>query len=114
MSDVSIVAIIFITIYAVIDSVIKRASLHKERMKAMENQVDISNLNLEDTSAKSYKFNALRYGIIAIGLALGVLLGAYLAKLELFSDDMIAYFFSVFLTVGIALVISHYASKEKE
>lgn len=114
MSDVSIVAIIFISIYYLIDSVVKRKALHKERMKAMENHVDISNLNLDDPSSKQYSFNALRYGIIAIGFALGVLLGAFLVKSELFPEDMIAYFFSVFLTVGIALITSHYVSKEKE
>ncbi len=111
------VSVIFISISWLINKVVSRRALHRERIRYIENGGEPKDL-LEDTSrnnqAVSTSFDTLKYGLVAIGLSLGTLLGSILAKFQIVNNEEVSYIFSISLFVGIALVLSHYLIKNKK
>ena len=58
---------------------------------------------------------ALKYGILLISVALGILLGKWLAHTEMFQfEEEAAYFSMIFLFGGLGLVIYHFMAKRME
>ena len=79
-------------------------------MTLMEKGADPSIFNVENTGNKLI---TLKWGLILIGLALGLLLGRILEVYGVFVDaEEVGYFSMLFLFGGIALVISYFIEKK--
>ncbi|MCF8369752.1 MAG: hypothetical protein K9G76_11990 [Bacteroidales bacterium] len=105
LTPVFVLAIIFGTILAIVYLGVRR----KERMAMMEKGVDAS-MFIAPQKKSSY---SLKYGIMLIGIALGILMGKLLATLDAFRfEEEAAYFSMIFLFGGAALVIYHFMAKK--
>jgi len=109
-----VVGIIFTSIVWVIDRVTSRRALHRERLKLIEKEGDLSDLKLEKVDQKLFKSNSLKHGLVAIGLSIGSLIGSLFEQNKVLANDEVGYLFSISLFVGIALIVSHYLSKKEE
>ena len=99
-----IVGIVFSFTYAIVHLFIRR----KERMALIEKG---ANAPLFNTGPKTNVF-ALKFGLLFIGVAIGLLLGSTLVELTTLNDEA-AYFSMVFLFGGIGLVVSHFLEKKE-
>lgn len=105
LTPVLVLAIIFGTILAIVYLGVRR----KERMSMMEKGVDPATFM---TPRKTNNY-ALKYGILLIGIALGILLGKYLASTSLFMyEEEAAYFSMIFLFGGLSLVVYYFMEKK--
>jgi hypothetical protein len=103
LTPIFVLAIIFGFVYGVVQLSIQ----HKERKLLLEKGADPSIFQ----QPKTQKVASLRYGLLLIGIALGIFLGSLMAQ----SSDMpeeAAYFSMVFLFGGIALVASYFMEKK--
>ncbi|WP_116495479.1 DUF6249 domain-containing protein [Balneicella halophila] len=57
---------------------------------------------------------ALRFGLLFIGIALGIIIGAILTKLNLFNDELFAYLTGIFLCGGLGLVVGYLLESKKK
>ncbi|APD07249.1 hypothetical protein UJ101_01738 [Flavobacteriaceae bacterium UJ101] len=106
--------VLFISIAWVINMIIDRRALHKERMLLIEKGGD-SNLLIESKKEKHFFENgSLKYGLVLVGISLGVITGAIFDRIELFESAEIGYFFGVFLFSGIGLILSYYLNKKED
>jgi hypothetical protein len=82
---------------------------NKERMALIEKGVDLSEIyKKKETGSGFFKF-----GMILIGIALGLVFGVIFSKLELF-PPVVSYFAFILLFGGISvLVANHLVSKKK-
>lgn len=99
-----IVAIVFGFTYAIIQLFIRR----KERMALIEKGVNAPVFD----SGPGRNVYALKFGLLFIGVAIGLLLGSTLVELTTLNDES-AYFSMVFLFGGIGLVVSHFLEKKE-
>ncbi|MCB2221522.1 MAG: hypothetical protein KQI35_14075 [Bacteroidetes bacterium] len=105
LTPVLVLAIIFGTILGIIYLGIRR----KERMAMMEKGVDAS-MFLTPRKKSSL---SLKYGLLLIGVALGILIGKLLATTEAFRfEEEAAYFSMIFLFGGMALIIHYFMDKK--
>ena len=104
ITPIFIVGIIFGFTYGVIYLIVRR----KERMAMMEKGADASIF----VSPAKITYSALKFGLLFIGMAIGLLLGAILDELTTLNTEA-SYFSSVFLFGGIGLVLSHYLEKKE-
>ena len=105
LTPVLILAIIFGSIVAMVYLGVRR----KERMAMMEKGVDASMF----ASPHRRSAQSLKYGILLIGIALGILLGKLLASTDAFMyEEEAAYFSMIFLFGGLGLVIYHFMAKK--
>ena len=103
LTPVFVLLIIFGTIYGIVYLVIRK----KERMAFLEKGVDMSNTEIKkQTTAAS-----LKYGLLLIGIAVGLLLGDVLSCTTELQEE-VAYFSMVFIFGGLALVIFHFIDKK--
>jgi hypothetical protein len=77
----------------------------KERMALINRGLDG---NYFRTGCESLQ--QLKWGLISIGVALGILLGDIFTSLNLL-EDWVAYFSMTFIFGGIALILSYFVSK---
>ena len=105
LTAVLVLLVIFGSIYGIIQLFVRR----KERMALIEKGVDASKLNYfkKQTTAAS-----LKYGLLLIGIAVGLLLGDVLSVTTELQQE-VAYFSMVFIFGGLALVIFHFIDKKK-
>lgn len=81
----------------------------KERMAMLERGVDASSLTNQSKSDFS-----LKYGLLLVGVALGILSGNVLSDMPSFIEvPEAAYFSMIFLFGGSALVIYHFLAKKQ-
>lgn len=104
LEPIFVVAIIFGFSYSVIYLIIRR----KERMALLEKGVDAS-VWLTPRRQGSI---ALKYGLLFIGVALGIFVGSLLSALTTLNEEA-AYFSMIFLFAGLGLVISHFLEKKE-
>ncbi len=105
LTPILVLLIIFGTILTIVYLGIRR----KERMAMMEKGVDPS---IFHTPPKKNAI-ALKYGILLVGVALGILMGKYLATTAAFMyEEEVAYFAMIFLFGGLSLLIYHFLSKK--
>ena len=105
LTPILIMTIIFGGIVAIVYLSIRK----KERMAMMEKGVDAS-VFFTPKKKNSY---ALKYGLLLIGAALGILIGNILATTEAFMyEKEAAYFSMIFLFGGLALVIYYFMAKK--
>jgi hypothetical protein len=104
--------ILFISIAWVIERIVNRRALNRERLKLIE-----KGGNLEDLKAQKNSFleiDGLKYGLVAVGVAIGTLIGSYFEQNEILANDVVGYIFSISLFVGFALILSHYLLRKEE
>lgn len=102
---VLILGTIFGFIYALVSLSVRR----KERMALIAKGADPS---LFHEKVKT-KVTSLRYGLLLVGLGIGILLGNLLEATADFSPE-VAYFSMTFIFGGIALIISYFMGKRIE
>lgn len=103
ITPVLVLAIIFGFSYAVIYLIIRK----KERMALLEKGVDASYFINPD---KQQSFTALKFGLLFIGLAIGIFAGGLINHLTPMDQEE-SYFSMIFLFGGLGLVINHYMEK---
>lgn len=74
---------------------------NKERMSMIEKGVDPSTF----TTKRNYANMTLKIGMLAIGVALGILVGSLIDEYTTLEDE-VGYFSMIFLFGGLALVIN--------
>lgn len=103
LTPIFVLAIIFGSVYGII----QLSYQHKERRMLMEKGADPSIFQ----TPKVQKITSLRYGLLMIGVALGIFLGSLLTVSDALPEEA-AYFSMVFLFGGLALVISYFMEKK--
>jgi hypothetical protein len=102
LTPVLIMAIVFGFVYGIVSLGVKK----KERITMIEKGMDPSGTN----PARPLNFLSIRYGLLLIGVAAGILLGNIL-KATTCLEKEVSYFSMVFLFGGLALVISYFLEK---
>jgi len=101
--------LILVVIFGAILGIVYLNIRKKERMTLIEKGYDASIFYKK----KRNSLDSLRYGLLLIGLALGILIGKLLANTEAFQyEEEAAYFSMIFLFGGLALVINHFLAKK--
>ena len=108
MDITGVVAII--SVFGVIPLIIFLVHRHRERKALIEKGMDI---NLLATEKKSNTLDSLKYGILLIGLAVGILIGNILDAYTRI-DEEVSYFSMIFLFGGLALLIFYAIAKKQE
>jgi hypothetical protein len=103
LTPIFVLAIIFGFIYGIIQLSIQ----HKERKLLLEKGADPSIFQ----APKFQKATSLRYGLLLIGIALGIFMGSTLAQSTNMPEEA-SYFSMVFLFGGIALVVSYFLERK--
>lgn len=88
---------------AAIIGVVKYFNYKRDVLDRMSMNPD--GFKLPDEGRKSN--DALRFGLLFIGIAAGFLLGSILLKYTIFSEPMFAYLTGIFLCGGIMLIIGY-------
>lgn len=101
---VFVVAIVFSFAYGIIHLLVRR----KERMVLIEKGADASLL----VTKPNFNYYALKIGLLCIGVAVGLLIGATLVETTTLNEEA-AYFSMIFLFGGIGLVVSHFLEKKE-
>ena len=104
ITPIFITAIVFGFVYGIVHLYVRR----KERMAIIEKGINAPVFN----SDPKRSFYALKFGLLFIGVAVGLLLGSTLVELTTLNDEA-AYFSMVFLFGGIGLLLSHYLEKKE-
>lgn len=100
---VLVTAIIFGFVYNVIFILVRKS----ERMAMLEKGVDASFfINKPQTSQQ-----ALKFGLLFIGVAIGILLGSILSATTVLPEEA-AYFSMIFLFGGLGLVVNYFIEKK--
>ncbi len=108
LEPIFISAIIFGFTYAVIYLFIRK----KERMAMLEKGVDPAIFQQPISKPKYSGAAALKYGLLFIGVAIGIFLGAVLDEMTTLNDEA-SYFSMLFLFGGMGLVVAHYLEKKE-
>ena len=87
-------------------------SRHRERMAMIEKGFDASLLQ-SDVRNRTGKFGALKIGIAAIGVGLGLLVGGVLDRLTNL-EEPVAYFSMIMLFGGVGLIIYYLLVRNKD
>jgi len=104
LEPIFITAIVFGFAYATLNLFVRR----KERMLLIEKGIDAPSFNAQPKSG----ILALKLGLLFIGVAIGMILGAVLVETTTLQEEA-AYFSMIFLFGGIGLVISHFLEKKE-
>jgi hypothetical protein len=106
LTPVLVLGIIFGAIVTIVYLGVRR----KERMAMLEKGVDASVFFSKKNSSNEY---SLKYGLLLIGLAIGILFGNLLANSEPFAEaEEAAYFSMIFLFGGLALLINYFIARK--
>ena len=100
-TPIFVLLIIFGFIYGIVYLAIRK----KEKMAMLDKGVDPAIFNVEKPN-----ITTIRYGLLLIGVAIGILLGNILEATTSL-DEEVSYFSMIFLWGGMALVISHFVEK---
>ncbi|NOX86855.1 MAG: hypothetical protein GXO86_12975 [Chlorobi bacterium] len=104
LQPVFVLAIIFGFIYAIVYIIVRK----KERMALLEKEVDASIW----LAPSRPSIQGVRFGLLFIGVAIGILLGATLVETTSLNEEA-AYFSMIFLFGGIGLVITHFIERKE-
>lgn len=110
---VMIPMVLFVCIVWIIQVIVNRRALHKERMLLIEKGGDSRVLIETEKEKRFFESASLKYGLVLVGISLGILIGAIFDRIELFEKREIGYFFGVFLFSGIGLILNHYLNKNE-
>ncbi len=102
--------LILMVIFGSILGIVYLSNRKKERMAIIERGLDPKKY-LDNKTSRDL---SLKYGLLLIGVALGILIGNILSVTESFIDvPEAAYFSMIFLFGGLALVINHFLAKKQ-
>jgi len=101
ITPVLVLLVIFGFIYGIVHLGVRR----KERMAMLEKGADPSAFNITKPGLAT-----IRYGLLLIGVAAGILLGNILEATTNLEEE-VSYFSMIFLFGGLALVISYFLEK---
>lgn len=107
LEEVLIPLIVFSSIFGVF--YVFLTTRNKERLSMIEKGVDAS-MFLTKKQDKGY---TLKFGMLAIGVAIGLLVGSIIAETTTLPEQ-IAYVSMTFLFGGIFLVANHYIEEKKK
>jgi len=93
-------------VFAMVFGIVYLNIRKKERMMLLEKGMDIDTFRKEDENMLQ-----LKWGMLLIGVAIGLLLGDIFAAKGLL-EDWVAYFSMTFIFGGIALVTSYFVAKK--
>jgi len=105
LEPIFITGIIFGFTYAVIFLFVRKS----ERVKLLDKGVDASAFL---SPRKEQNFTALKFGLLFIGVAIGIFMGTVLTNIG-FMEEEAAYFSMIFLFGGLGLVINHFIEKNE-
>jgi cytochrome bd-type quinol oxidase subunit 2 len=108
MDITGVVAII--SVFGIIPLIVFLVHRHKERQALIEKGMDISLLVGEK---KCSTLQSLKFGILLIGLAIGILIGNILDSYTGLNEE-VSYFSMIFLFGGLALLIFYALAKRQE
>lgn len=108
MDITGVVAII--SVFGVIPLVVFLVHRHRERKALIEKGMDISLLQSEK---KCSTLESLKYGVLLIGLAIGILVGNILEAYTHLNEE-VSYFSMIFLFGGLALLTFYLLAKRHE
>ncbi len=105
LTPIFVLLIIFGFIYGIVYLGIRR----KERQMLLEKGADASIFVGQKQAS-----NTLRFGMLFIGVAIGIFLGNIFSEIPSINmDEEAAYFSMIFLFGGIALVVSYFMEKKE-
>jgi hypothetical protein len=105
LTPIFVLLIILGSLYAILHLYVRK----KERMALLEKGVDASKLIFPKRTTVA----PLKYGLLLIGLAVGLLLGDVLSCTTELQEE-VSYFSMVFIFGGLALVIFHFIDMKKQ
>ena len=106
VGEILVPIVLFLVIFGIL--YLYFSSRNKERLALIEKGADAT-IFYGPRTERSGKW-ILKVGILAIGVALGVLVGAALEAAGL--EDDVAYTASIFLFAGIALVVAYFLARK--
>ena len=106
MEEILIVLIIFLSLFGIFYVFI--STRNKERMALIEKGADVS---LFATKKKNFANLTLKFGMLAVGVGIGLLIGSLLDEYTNLVEP-VAYFSMIFLFGGISLVINAMIEKK--
>ena len=102
--------LILMVIFGAILGIVYLGIRKKERMAMLERGVDASIFYSKNNKSDF----SLKYGLLLVGVALGILLGNVLSDMPSFVEvPEAAYFSMIFLFGGSSLVIYHFLAKKQ-
>jgi hypothetical protein len=104
LTPVLVTAIIFGFVYNVIFILVRKS----ERMAMLEKGIDATFF----ISKQQPSQQALKFGLLFIGVAIGILLGSILSATTTLPEEA-SYFSMIFLFGGLGLVINHFIEKKE-
>lgn len=110
MESPFLVPVVFFISIAVVLYVFIQAR-HRERMAMIEKGYDASLLQ-GNASSRTGKFGALKIGIVAIGVGVGLLAGSILEAVTSLNDE-VAYFSMIALFGGLGLIVYYLLVRDK-
>lgn len=106
LTPVLVLGVIFGAIVSIVYLNVRR----KERMAMLEKGVDASVFFSKKNNSNEY---SLKYGLLLIGLAVGIMFGNLLANSAPFIEQQeAAYFSMIFLFGGLALLINFFVARK--
>jgi hypothetical protein len=109
MSDLTPVLVLMV-IFGAIVAIVYLGIRRKERMAMLEKGVDASVFFAAPKGKNEY---SLKYGLLLIGIALGILIGSILAATGPFIEaPEAAYFSMIFLFGGVALLLNYFLARK--
>jgi len=106
VGEILVPIVLFLVIFGIL--YLYFSSRNKERLALIEKGADAT-IFYGPRTERSGKW-ILKVGILAIGVALGVLVGAALEAAGM--EDDVAYTASIFLFAGIALVVAYFLARK--
>jgi len=103
ITPIFVTAIIFGFVYNIIFILVRKS----ERMAMLEKGVDASFFITKPQTSQQ----ALKFGLLFIGVAIGILLGSILSATTVLPEEA-AYFSMIFLFGGLGLVINYFIEKK--
>jgi len=106
MQEVLIPLIVFASIFGVF--YVFLTTRNKERMAMIEKGADAS-MFLTKKQPNGY---ALKFGMLAVGIAIGLLIGSVIAETTKLPEE-VSYFSMIFLFGGASLIANHFIEQKK-
>ena len=106
----SVEILVPLSFFAMVLAIVYLGIRKKERMALIEKGADASTFVKKSTGSSS-----LKWGLLLVGVALGMLIGNWLSSTSSFQgEEEVAYFSMVFLFGGVALVINYFLNKREQ
>ncbi len=101
-----------VSMFAMVVAIVYLSHRRKERMEMIKKGVSMDDLY---KGHHHFDATALKWGLMAIGIGIGVLMGKILIVNHIFEKgSMPAYFSMICLFGGVGLIISYFIEKKKE